>query len=201
MAITNGYATLAELKTALNITDTVDDSRLELAIETASREIDNFTGRYFYNAGTATRYFAADDYINTAIDDVITVTSVKTASNLDKTFDVTWTSADYQLEPLNGVVGGLTGWPYTRIRAVNVLLFPKYQDRATVEIAGTWGWSAVPTAIKTATLLQAARIFKRADAPFGAAGYGDIGIIRVSASIDPDVRQAIAPYRVMRAIG
>ena len=201
MAITNGYATLAELKTALNITDNVDDSRLELAIETASREIDNFTGRYFYNSGTATRYFAADDYVNTAIDDLITITSLETASNLDKTFDVTWTAADYQLEPLNGVVGGLTGWPYTRIRAVNVLLFPKYQDRGLVKIVGTWGWTAVPTAIKTATLLQAARIFKRADAPFGAAGYGDVGIIRVSASIDPDVRQAIAPYRVMRAIG
>lgn len=201
MAITNGYATLAELKTALNITDNVDDARLELAIETASREIDSFTGRYFYNAGTATRYFAADDYINTSIDDLISLTSLETASNLDKTFDVTWSADNYQLEPLNGVVGGLTGWPYTSIRAVNILLFPKYQDRATVKVVGTWGWSAVPTAIKTATLLQAARIFKRADAPFGAAGYGDVGIIRVSASIDPDVRQAIAPYRLMRAIG
>lgn len=200
MAITNGYATLADIKSSLGITDSVDDTRLELAVETASRDIDIFTGRNFYNNGTATRIFAADDYLNTAIDDLITLTTLKTSSNANGTYDVTWTSADYQLEPLNGIVSGLTGWPTTRIRAVGTLLFPKYQNRATIEIAGVWGWNAVPTAIKTATLLQAARLYKRADAPFGAAGYGDVGIIRVTGSIDPDVRQQIRSY-TKNAIG
>ena len=55
MAITNGYATLTEIKAALGINDNVDDTRLELAVETASREIDQFCNRTFYNAGTAAR--------------------------------------------------------------------------------------------------------------------------------------------------
>lgn len=194
MAITNGYATLVDIKSSLGINDSVDDTRLELAVETASRDIDIFTGRNFYNNGTATRIFAADDYLNTAIDDLITLTTLKTSSNADGTYDVTWTAADYQLEPLNGINSGLTGWPTTRIRAVGTILFPKFRDRATIQITGVWGWNAVPTAIKTATLLQAARLYKRADAPFGAAGYGDVGIIRVTGSIDPDVRQQIRAY-------
>lgn len=48
MAITNGYATLAEVKSALRITDSVDDTLLEMAVESASRLIDGYAGRFFY---------------------------------------------------------------------------------------------------------------------------------------------------------
>lgn len=200
MAITNGYCTLAELKLSLGIDDNLDDARLELAINTASREIDQFTGRNFYNNGTATRVFATDDWLTASIDDLISLTTLETSTNADGVFDSTWSATDYQLEPLNGRANGLTGWPFTRIRAVANLLFPKFQERATIRITGVWGWTAIPEPIKSATILQAARLFKRADAPFGAAGYGDVGIIRVT-RFDPDVTQAVAPYRVMRGIG
>ena len=55
MAITNGYASLADVKAALRIpsADTIDDSLLETAIESASRMIDSYTARTFSNAGTA----------------------------------------------------------------------------------------------------------------------------------------------------
>jgi hypothetical protein len=53
MAITNGYASLAELKAALRISDTVDDALLETSIESASRQIDGACERVFYStAGT-----------------------------------------------------------------------------------------------------------------------------------------------------
>ncbi len=52
MAITQGYATLSEVKASLRISDNVDDSLLEVAIESASRLIDGFTARSFSNAGT-----------------------------------------------------------------------------------------------------------------------------------------------------
>ena len=45
MAITNGYATLAQVKAALRISDDVDDSLLEMAIESASRAIDGHAAR------------------------------------------------------------------------------------------------------------------------------------------------------------
>ena len=50
MAITNGYATLAQVKAALRIPadDTVDDTLLEMAIESGSRAIDGYTNRSFY---------------------------------------------------------------------------------------------------------------------------------------------------------
>ena len=39
MTVVNGYATLSDVKSALRIADSVDDSLLELSIEAASREI------------------------------------------------------------------------------------------------------------------------------------------------------------------
>lgn len=54
MPVVNGYASLNDLKTALRIQDGVDDNLLELALESASRMVDEYTMRYFYNAGTAT---------------------------------------------------------------------------------------------------------------------------------------------------
>ena len=193
MSISNGYATLTEIKSALRITDTLDDSLLEMAIESASRLIDGYANRSFYSAGTATRYFVANDSFLTVIDDLVTLTSLETSSDGDG-FDTTWTASDYQLEPLNGYVDGLQT-PYTEIRAVGDFLFPIIGEEALVKIVGAWGYSSIPITIKQACILQASRIYKRLDSPLGVAGFGDLGVIRVSSRLDPDVAQLVDPYR------
>ena len=196
MAITNGYATLADVKNSLKITDNMDDSLLEIAVESASRLIDGYTGRYFYNGGTATRNYASSDSWIVYIDDVQSVSEVASTDEVGGTY-TTWTANDYQLEPLNGISGGMTQ-PYTSIRAVNQYVWPFLADRALVKITGVWGWASVPIAVKQATILQAARIFKRNDSPLGVAGFGDMGVVRVGARLDPDVQHLVDPYRSMR---
>jgi hypothetical protein len=196
MAIVNGYCSLADVKSSAKISDNVDDEMLELAVESASRLIDSYTQRYFYNAGTATRLFAPQDSYVTELDDLITLTTLQTSDG--DNFGTTWQAKDYQLEPLNGVVDGLTNHPATRVRAVDDFLFNVLDGEATVRVAGVWGWSAVPTAVKQATVIQAARIFKRNDSPLGIAGFGEMGAIRVGTQLDPDVKQLIEPYRKVR---
>lgn len=196
MAITNGYCTLSEVKASLRITDSVDDALLELAVESASREIDQATERTFYNMGTATRVFVARDPYFTEIDDLISIDRLRTDPEGDNTFSVTWTSTDYQLEPLNGFSGGIPS-PYTSIRARDTYLFPQEEEEALVEVRGVWGWSSVPTAIKQATVILASRIFKRNDSPLGVAGFGDLGVIRVG-KLDPDVEALIHSFRKPR---
>ena len=196
MAITNGYCSLADVKASARITDNVDDAMLELAVESASRLVDSYTQRYFYNAGTATRLFTPQDSYITEIDDLVSITTLQTSDG--DNFGTTWASKDYQLEPLNGVVDGLTGYPATRIRAIDDFLFNYLDGEATVRITGVWGWSAVPTAVKQATVIQASRIFKRNDSPLGIAGFGEMGAVRVGTQLDPDVKQLIEPYRKVR---
>lgn len=201
MAITNGYCTLAQAKASLRITDSVDDELIELAIEAASREIDGATERQFFSS-SATRIFRPQDSYTCQIDDLETLTSLKTSSNADGVFDITWTSSDYQLEPLNKLTSGIPT-PYTRIKAVGDYLFPIWETNnvnsndATVQITGTFGWTTTPKAITQATIILASRIFKRNDSPLGTVGMGDLGQIYVR-KIDPDVDALIAPFRKVR---
>lgn len=199
MAITNGYATLAQVKAALRIpsADTVDDALLEMAIESGSRAIDGYANRSFFSSGSAVRVFTPNDTFVTEIDDLISLTTIKTMSDDDSNFDTTWTATDYQLEPLNGRVDGLPT-PYTSIRAVGDYLFSQFEQEATVEVTGVWGWSATPIAVTQATVIQSSRIYKRLDSPLGVAGISDIGIMRVSNQLDPDVAQLVGPYRRIR---
>lgn len=195
MAITNGYCTLAQVKASLRITDSVDDALLELAVEAASREIDSVTERQFFPT-TATRIYRPQDSYITQIDDLNTLTTLKTSSAADGNYDITWSATDYQLEPLNGLAGGITT-PATQIRAVGDYTFPLDGGEATVQVVGSFGFATTPTAIKQATVLLASRIFKRNDSPLGVAGFGDLGVIRVS-RLDPDIDAMISPYKKVR---
>jgi len=197
MAISNGYCTLADVKASLRISDTVDDALIEMAIESASRLIDTYCARTFYNMGTATRYFSAQDAYYCPINDIQSVTTLKTAVNSNGSFDVTWAAEDFQLEPLNGFADGVT-MPYTGLRALWKYLFPTIGENALVQVTGVWGWASVPISVKQATVIQASRIFKRNDSPLGVAGFGDMGVLRVGRSLDPDVQQLIDPYRLVR---
>lgn len=202
MSLTNAYCTLPELKAALRIQDDLDDPLLELCIESASRDIDGACERVFYKTTGATRVYVPTDSFLVETDDIVSITTLKTSSG-GVNFDITWGADDYQLEPLNGQAGGLVT-PATRIRAIGDFLFPVWEpanvnaQEATVQVTGTFGWNAVPVAIKQATILQAMRHFKRYDSPLGlVGGFSDLGAVRVSA-VDPDVRSLIAPFRKVR---
>ena len=206
MAIANGYATLSQIKSALRIpsADATDDSLLEMAVESASRLIDAYCGRNFIYGGTAatTMYFNATDPYVVQIDDARSITQVQTSSSEDGIYDVTWDltphTGDIQAEPINDYVGGLT-WPYTRLRAIGDYVFPTDLE-TTVKVTAVYGWPTIPTTVQQACVLQSSRIFTRLQSPLGVAGFGDMGIMRVSRGLDPDVAQLIEGYRRFRGI-
>lgn len=198
MAISQGYTTLNEVKSILRITDAVDDGLLETCIESASRQIETHTERVF-TSGTATRVYTPYDSYVVEIDDLISITSLKTSSDANGVFDITWAPTDYQLEPLNGIAGGKYS-PYTRIRAVEDFLFTRSGEDATVQVTGLFGYgTAIPSDVRQACNLLAIRQFKRYDSPLGVAGFGDIGVVRVS-RVDPDIESLLAPYRKLRFV-
>jgi hypothetical protein len=202
MTITNGYTTRNDVKAALRIplSDTQDDDLIDVAVESASREIDGYCERVFYST-TETRVYIPQSSFLVETDDISTLTTLKTSPDGEE-FSVTWAESDRQLEPLNGIAGGLTT-PFTRIRAIGDYLFPIWDPRnvnaheATVQVTGTFGWTATPKAVEQACILLSMRLFKRLDAPLGAVGFGDIGVVRVS-RIDPDIESLLSPYRRVR---
>lgn len=192
MSITNGYCTLNQIKAALRINDAVDDSLLEMAVESASRMIDSECDRVFYST-SATRDFVPNDHMTVDTDDLTVITSVKLDDSGDLTFPITLAVSDYQTEPVNQRVSG-NAYPIYRLRMIGDYLLPIWNRQATVRIQGTYGFTPVPTAITQAAVLQGARIFKRLDSPLGFAGFSDMGVARVG-RVDPDVAMLIRPYK------
>ena len=199
MALNKLYASLDDIKAALRITDNVDDTLLSGSLESASRLIDGYCGRFFYNAGTATKTFSPNSYNHVWVNDLQSVTTIKVSTYQIGLFDATLAATDYQLEPLNGEASGIQT-PYTSIRAIGNYSFPEFGEIASVEVTGTWGWSEIPGTIQTATVIQASRLFKRLDTPLGVAGFGDMGAVRVGRGLDGDVAQLCDPYRLRREL-
>jgi hypothetical protein len=198
LAVTNAYCSLADVKAALRIQDTLDDSLIESSINAACRMIDQYCNRYFYSGSAGeVRYYQASDGFICLIDDLQVLTELKTASTDPIIFDTTWQSGDYQLMNPNQRANGFYS-PYTSISATDNYLFPVWAEMALVKVTGTFGWQAVPDPVKFASIIQASRLFKRLESPLGVAGVSDIGIMRVGANIDGDVAQLINPFRLLR---
>lgn len=194
MAITNGYATLAEVKAALRVTDSVDDTLIENAIEGASRRIDGYCGRFFYQSAQTIDLFPNTEY-SVGIPDLASSTiTLKTDTAGNGTFTTTWSASDYYLEPLNQV---FQSRPYNRITAKGSKTFPfLYQPpRPTIRLTGTFGWSAIPDDVREACILLSLRGFARLNAALGVVGFADMAI--TVRAVDPDVRDLLAPYRLI----
>lgn len=195
MAITNGYTTLNDVKAALNLEDSIDNAALEMAIATASRQIDDYCGRFFYKDGTvevpATRYYTPTDYWVLPVDDFVSISEIATDDYFDRSYSTVWTATDSMLEPVNNPS---RGWPLTRLLAVGSYLFP-WNLPQSVRVKGIFGWSAVPYEVKTAAKIQASRLFLRNQSPFGIAGNTDLGTVRLAAKLDADVEALLRPLR------
>lgn len=196
MALYPDYLTADQLKHALTITDAGDDPELGFAITAASRAIDHHTGRQFgVLAEAEPRYYAAvrsrrRGRYTVEIDDLMTTDDLVVAVDDadDGTYERTLAlGTDFRLEPANAAGDGR---PWTRIVLSGVAV--PTTDNA-IRITALWGWTAVPTLVTQAALIQAARLFKRKDAPFGIAGSPELGSeMRLLAKVDPDVQMLLA---------
>jgi hypothetical protein len=202
MAITNGYATLTEIKGYMSISDNTDNDLLENLITSASRSIDRIANRRFYLDATASaRLYRAYSDIFVYIDDLGSTTDlvVKTDSNGNGTYAKTLTlNTDYILDPLTAPS---LSRPYTQLTMVSNTetwpIFPGLTQnglRPGVQVTAKWGWPSVPNDINMACLILTADLYKRKDAPGGILGLGDLGVVRMS-PIGRDVTAMVRAYK------
>jgi hypothetical protein len=187
------YVTREELKATLELTgNTFADNDVDLALSSASRMVDQTTGRQFWpDATPTTRYFTAmtDSYVD--VGDLITLTGLAFDWDGDNVYELDWTALTsyWMLEPRNAV---LAGTPYQAIRTRGGWRFPV--SNGGIRVTGTFGWATVPDQVKQATILIANRLLKRSrEAPFGVATIGADGTgVRVTRT-DPDVDALLRP--------
>lgn len=159
MTITNGYCTLAEFKSYARITstDAGDDTVIEDLIESASREIDNFCGRFFYQSSTI-KYYTSQDGEKLYTDDIYTSTALTIAVDLDGdgTYETTLVANDYNLIPYSP-----EPYPYYGIEATFRNGVALSKQKKGNKVTASFGWSAVPDDVKIACLIAAKSEYNR----------------------------------------
>ena len=196
MTITNGYATLTELKHAdvLNFSTTDHDTILETVIEAVSRAIDNECLRHFYSA-SETRFYTSETSDILFVDDISTASGLTllTDDDGDRTYENTWDTTDYDLLPFNA---STDGFPFNMIEITPNGNYTFPGTKKGVKITATFGWAAVPKPVNRACVLWSERIFKRYVTPLGQAGATAVGtIVMKMPPPGPDVRALLLPYR------
>jgi uncharacterized phiE125 gp8 family phage protein len=192
MAWAPDYVTSAELKSYLHIDDANDDAQIALAIAAASRAIDTHCGRQFGSVSPIEERFYTGRWERRRRRWVVEVDDIMTTTSL--TVEVEGQAiTEYQLEPSNAEFKGRP-WTHLVVSPDSSVMPTGEQDE--VAITGTWGWTAVPSSVKQATLLQASRFFARRGSPYGVAGSPDEGTeLRLLSRVDPDVGVALAPFK------
>lgn len=177
------YTTSAVLKSYLHIGDTADDVFIALWVTTASRNVDDFTHRQFGKVALEARTYRSKwdrrecAYV-AEVDDLQDLTGLAIVAG-----GTTLTAAQYTLHPLNATQKGK---PFERIHT------SVCGDLVTT---APFGWTAIPSAVPTGMLMQAARLAARRDSPFGIAGSPSDGSeIRLLAQLDPDFRTSLKPF-------
>ena len=197
MTITNGYATLAEFKLELGISDTTDDAKLELAVEAASRWLDEMTGwRFFTTTNDESRYYTAvhTDRLDVP-EGVISLTTLACDQDGNRVYEETWGATDYDLVPYNAALKSEPE-PYTSIETTPQGLYGFSQYRRGVKLTGKFGYSsAAPKAIKRACVLKAQQLFMRKDMPFGIMATSATGTVTMKVPEDADILSMLTRYR------
>jgi hypothetical protein len=166
-------------------------SRIEDAIKSATLQIDGDTGRVFTST-TATRTFRSENYYTRELylPDFTAITTLKIDDDDDGVYETTIAATGYELDMMSDRVG----WPFDTVRLVDRWYPTGGRRQRRVQIAGTWGWAAVPAPINQACSLMASRIAQRVtEALFGTQTFNDLGAASIRSN-DPDYLRLIGPY-------
>lgn len=195
---TTEYVDLALLKAQLGgitSTDANRDALLTDAIEAASRRVDSYCARRFWkdDAASARTYRPGVRIYEERffVDDCASVSEVAYGNAVDG-----WTvldAEDFEVGPENATARGVA------IESVEALDgWPSFGRRDRVRVTGVWGWPEVPAEVVEATLILAARYYKRQQSPEGVLGNAEWGTVRLSKT-DPDVADLLSPFVIFGA--
>lgn len=198
--MTVAYVTPAELGAWMRAPGDWTEPELLLCIESASRAIDRHTGRQFgkVDAPETRRYtpeWFKDRWV-VDIDDVQNIDGLEIHVDNDGDGVAESEVVDFDLTPINAAS---RGFPWTGVEILPRSAVKPNGLRNGVHITALWGWSEVPQAIQTATLIQAARLHERrssASGPLISQRVDDVSAHWGGGTeLDPDVAATIAAYR------
>jgi len=199
--MSHAYRTVSELKGWLGLSGSGQDTNLGYALDAATAAIDAYAGRQFdIDGAVVTRLYDCEFMDYADVDDIATTTGliVKTLNADGSVAETLTLNTDYYLAPYNSDKVEPV-MPFTKI----VMAIDKSgkvlptEHRQGLSVTAKFGFSAVPDAIKQATLIQASRFFQRKNSPMGFSGNPETGqpAVVFLSELDPDVKNLIKPFK------
>ena len=160
MAIREGYRSLygdlTKLKDGSLLNNPAggagDDDEMWQLLLAISEFVDNYCNRHFYPL-TTTKLFDGSGATRLLTPDLLAITTLKADENEDKTFEVTWATTDYWLEPYNAEPTKHWGQAYTSLLArAKGNKSEGFKDiEQGYQIVGKWGYKDLTEASGTTT--------------------------------------------------
>lgn len=195
------YITVANVKDYLRVDPayTGDDVTYARWATAASRAVDRVCNRQFGSVAAVARVYRRPPAYSPVfglwlldIDDVMSTAGMTING-------IAYASSGATLLP---DTAALDGKPWTSLGVATYPTPPSPGVSIVNTVVAAWGWSAVPTQVPAAALLQCARWNFRRDAPAGVAGSPDQGSeVRLLAKLDPDVATSLAGLSRPRKAG
>lgn len=178
--LVNNYVELDEFKDAVRDQLTAHDAEYVRAINAASRQMDDYCSRTFYQSALSARVYRPQQVDILFTDDISTTTGllVATDDDGDGVYENSWTiTTDFVPGPQSRINGLLA---YEYIEAMPTKAFPvdgvnvatpmvglqnyrRRNRRPRVQVTAKWGFAAVPDAVKQATIIAALDHFRAKD--------------------------------------
>lgn len=149
-------------------------SLVQAAIDSAKSAIAGTLARNIATptASAARKYAPRGHGSLLSIHDAATVTVV-VDNGTTLTLDI-----DYQLEPLNSLTADGQYSPYTHLRRLGGSWWTVDNDKATITVTGTWGWTTVPPRYVEALKVLTSDILQSAEVRNGIVAFADYGAVR-----------------------
>jgi hypothetical protein len=222
------YATIAELRLQIDKTGTTgtgDNTNLQLLLDAATEGINAICNRpdgFVALSVAAARLYNGEGGPYQWIDECITVSLVEVKDSPTDTTYAVWTASDWIAFSGDPESPDFNRTPYTAIMVqpngtFSHFVSGKFTTRRgfmpdtmvsrgtpTVRITAKWGYATtVPTRVKEACLIQAARWFKRGESSWAdAMAPANFGTLMFTKVLDPDVEAMLIRGRLVRpAIG
>jgi hypothetical protein len=197
----NDYATVAEFKQQSQLPTSLKDTTIEMMLDAAAAVVDGVCNRPdgFVAASVASAKSLVgtdNEYVHirecvavTLVEVLISDTWTALGATAWNAYAGDWMMPDFDITPYSGIL--LTG----RSQAS----FPK-EKYPTVRVTARWGYAeTVPYQVKTATIAQAHRWFKRGESSWAdVLGSPDGGQLFFRSKLDVDIRLMLEGARLVR---
>lgn len=202
------WATVQELRSQINKSSTLSDIDLTILLTAAENTINRFCNRpdgFLADSTASARLYAGSGKDHLAIDETPEITAVGAKEAVGDSTFTAWAVTDWIAYSGSRRFPNFNDVPYTGLLVnpngdYSYFFEGSIQGFPMVQITAKWGaYTTIPAELKEASIMQAARWFKRLESAMAdTLASGELGTLLYRQALDPDIKQILVGGRYVK---